>query len=106
VVRLDQILQWRTQLANEPSSFARDLASVVLVELERAHLEADDSYFRFSAMQAGIIRAQLRGAPPACPTCRDEALRRAEERMRLSGTMLPEATPGVPMPKVTVSRSP
>jgi putative heme degradation protein len=105
VARPEQIMQWRTQLANEPSSFARDLASLVLVELERAQLEAAKAYQRFSAMQAGIIRAQLSVVQPVCAACRDEALRRTEERMRLSGSVLPDATPGFPLPKVTPPRS-
>jgi hypothetical protein len=104
VVRPDQIARWRNELAEEPSSFARDVASILLTELERGQLEAAECYQRFSSMQAGIIRAQLSVAPPLCPACRDEALRRTAERMRLPGTMLPEATPGIPFPKVTPRR--
>jgi hypothetical protein len=103
MVRPEQIAQWRIQLADEPSSFARDVASVMLTELERAQLEAAESYLRFAGMQAGIIRAQLSGAP-ACAACGDEALRRTEQRMRLSGSMMPEATPGFPIPRVTPKR--
>jgi len=103
MVRPEQIAQWRSQLADEPSSFSRDMASIMLTELERAQLEIAESYLRFAGMQAGIIRAQLSG-PPTCATCSDEALRRTEKRMRLSGSMMPEATPGFPIPGVTPRR--
>lgn len=75
----------------------------MLTELERAQLEPAESYLRFAGTQAGIIRVQLSGAP-ACAACGDEALRRTEERMRLSGSMMPEATPGLPIPRVTPKR--
>ena len=103
MVRPEQIAQWRIQLADEPSSFARDMASIMLTELERAQLEAAEYYLRFAGNQAGIIRAQLSGAP-MCATCGDEALRRTENRLRLSGSMMPEARPGFPIPGVTPRR--
>jgi len=43
VVGLQQLAQWRTQISEEPSSFARDLAMVLLIELERLQREATDA---------------------------------------------------------------
>jgi hypothetical protein len=85
VVGLEQLDQWRAQLKEEPSTFARDLAQVLLLELQRlqaAELACDR---RYAATQAGFIRAQL-ATGTECQACSDSALRHAEERLALVGT--------------------
>jgi hypothetical protein len=86
VVGLEQLGQWRAQLKEEPSSFARDLAHVLLLELERlqaAELACDR---RYAATQAALIRAQL-ATGTECQACSDSALRHAGERLKLFGTL-------------------
>jgi hypothetical protein len=85
VVALEQIEQWRAQLKDEPSSFARDLAHVLMLEFERLHAAELACERRFAATQAALIRAQL-AKTTECSACSDVALRRVEERMRFSGT--------------------
>ena len=86
MVGLQQLAQWRTQIFDEPSSFARDLAMVLLIELERLQREATDCHQRFAAMQAANIRAQLATRPPQCPACGDAAALQVAERLRKGGT--------------------
>jgi len=86
VVELQQLAQWRTQISDEPSSFARDLAMVLLIELERLQREATDCHQRFAAMQSATIRAQLATRPPQCPACGDAAALQVAERLKSSGT--------------------
>jgi len=81
VIALDQIDQWRAQLKDEPSSFARDLAHVLLVEIGRLHAAELACERRFSAQQGAAIRARL--ATTECSTCSDVALRRMEEEIRI-----------------------
>ena len=81
MVALEQVEQWRAQLKDEPSSFARDLAHVLLLEVERLHVAELVCERRFAATQAALIGAQLATAT-ACSACSDVALRRAEERKR------------------------
>ena len=69
---------------DEPSSFARDLAMVLLIELERLQREATDCHKRFAAMHAANIRAQLATSPPQCPACIDAAVVQVAERLRRS----------------------
>lgn len=82
VIALDQVEQWRAQLKDEPSSFARDLAHVLLLEIERLYAAELACERRYAANQAATIRAQL-AATTECTTCSDAALRRAEEGMRI-----------------------
>jgi hypothetical protein len=81
VVALDQIEQWRAQLKDEPASFARDLAHVLLLEMERLHAAELACERRFAGQQAAAIRARL--ATTECTTCGDVALRRMEEEIRI-----------------------
>jgi hypothetical protein len=81
VVALDQIEQWRAQLKEEPPSFARDLAHVLLLEIERLHAAELACERKFAEKVAAGMRAQL-ATTTECPTCSDAALRRAEETMR------------------------
>ena len=83
----DQLHQWQIQLADEPLSFARDLATVVLLELERKQRDAAEGHRRFAVMQAALIRAQLATRPPLCRACGDAALVQVAERLRRDGTM-------------------
>ena len=83
----DQLHQWQIQLADEPLSFARDLATVVLLELERKQRAAAEGQRRFAVMQAALIRAQLATHPPQCTACGDAALVQVAERLRRDGTM-------------------
>lgn len=86
MVDLEQIDQWRRQLRHEPAGFARDLSHVLLTELERLRAGVLAGERRFASSQAGVLRAQL-ATSTECPACGDAALRHAEERMRLFGTV-------------------
>jgi hypothetical protein len=93
VIALDQIDQWRAQLKDEPSSFARDLAHVLLLELERLHAAELACERRFAAQQAAAIRARL--ATTECTTCSDVALRRMEEEIRIVRPRTDQQSDGV-----------
>jgi hypothetical protein len=86
VVALQQLAQWRTQISGEPSSFTRDLAIILLIELERLQREATDCHQRFAAMQAAVIRAQLATTPPHCRACGDAAVLHVAQRLSVAGT--------------------
>jgi hypothetical protein len=81
VVALEQIEEWRAQLKDDPSSFAKDLAHVLLLELERLHAAELACERRFAASHAALIRAHL-AIKTECSACGDVALRGAEERLR------------------------
>jgi len=85
VVERQQLAQWRTQISDEPSSFSRDLAMVLLIELERLQREATDCHQRFAAMQSATIRAQLATRPPQCSACGDAAALRVAEQLKGAG---------------------
>ena len=87
MVALQQLAQWRTQISGEPSSFSRDLAMVLLIELERLQREATDCHQRFAAMQAAVIRAQLATTPPHCRACGDAAVLQVAQRLSVAGTV-------------------
>ena len=59
MVALDQVEQWRAQLKDEPCSFARDLANVLLLEIERLHAAELACEKRFATQQAAALRTQL-----------------------------------------------
>ncbi len=92
MIALDQIDQWRAQLKDEPASFARDLAHVLLLEIERLHAAELACERRFATQQAEAIRARL-AAATVCSTCGDAALRQTEEEMRISRPR-PDQQPG------------
>ena len=86
MVALQQLAQWRTQICGEPSSFTRDLAMVLLIELERLQREATDCHQRFAAMHAALIRVQLATTPPHCRACGDAAVLHVAQRLSAAGT--------------------
>lgn len=94
MVDLEQLDQWRRQLRQEPAGFARDLSHVLLLELERLRAGVLAGERRFASSQAGLLRAQL-AASTECRACGDAALRHAEERMRLFGTVRSSVAPVV-----------
>lgn len=107
MVVTDQLHQWQSQLADEPSSFARDLATVVLLELERLQRDAAEGHRRFALMQAALIRPQLAIHPPQCPACGDGAALQVAERLRRGG-MRREARGALPWkspPQLTRGRA-
>ena len=82
MVELQQLAQWRTQISDEPLSFSRDLAMVLLIELERLQREATDCYQRLAA----TIRTQLATTPPQCPVCGDSAVLAVAQRLSVAST--------------------
>jgi hypothetical protein len=90
MVTVEQLHKWRMQLADDPSSFSRDLAAMLLKEFERMQRDAGEGYRR---AQANLIRAQLATRPPKCTACGDAAALQVAEQLRGGGiTREPRST--------------
>jgi hypothetical protein len=100
VVGHEHVVQWRAQLRVEPSSFARDLANVLLFELEQLQAAVAAGRQGFATTQAAIIRAKLATSVPTCSVCSDAALRDVASRLEATGTAYPRSA------RVTLSEAP
>ena len=85
MVGREQIDEWLVQLQDEPSSFAHDLAHVLLHERERLVAAQAAGYRGFAIVQAAMFEAQLASSAPTCSVCGDAAFRQAAERLKTVG---------------------